>query len=164
MLLGEARLFVGQTIAVDDDTHAAGEAARRFAAALREARSRYGRESGQGDLTQKQFATMLGISGDRPEERYRLYESAKREPPLWILVALRRVTGYSLDDLIAQLPAGRRLNREHNQRSGDEPSRRRELLRQKGPEPPRPPLGGRVKENRFRRSCAENVRELRAAE
>lgn len=36
--------------------------------------------------------------------------------------------------------------------------------RPKGPEPPHPPLGGRVEENQFRRGCAENVRELRAAE
>jgi transcriptional regulator with XRE-family HTH domain len=97
---------------VEDDSHAAAEAQRLFAAALREARLRYGHETGQGSLTQKEFARMLGISGDRPEERYRLYESGKREPPLWILAALRRVTGYSLDDLIAQLPAGRRLERD----------------------------------------------------
>jgi transcriptional regulator with XRE-family HTH domain len=97
---------------VEDDSHEAAEAQRLFAAALREARLRYGQETGQGSLTQKEFARMLGISGDRPEERYRLYESGKREPPLWILSALRRVTGYSLDDLIAQMPAGRRLARD----------------------------------------------------
>jgi hypothetical protein len=97
---------------VDDDPQTAEETLRLFAAALREARLRYGKESGQGKITQKEFARMLGISGERPEERYRLYEGAKREPPLWILAAIRRVTGYSLDDLIAQLPAGRRLDRE----------------------------------------------------
>lgn len=85
---------------------------------LREARIRYGRESGQGEITQKAFAQMLGISGERPEERYRLYESAKREPPLWILSAVRRVTGYSLDDLIAQLPPGRRLEARRRPENG----------------------------------------------
>jgi hypothetical protein len=110
-LLDAKRRHVGQFAHVDDDSHAAAESQRLFAAGLREARLRYGQESGQGTLTQKEFAKMLGISGERPEERYRLYEGGKREPPLWILAAIRRVTGYSLDDLIAQLPAGRRLDR-----------------------------------------------------
>jgi hypothetical protein len=138
---------------VDDDPHTTQEALRLFAAALRDARARYGTETGQGSLTQKQFAKMLGISGDRPEERYRLYEMGKREPPLWILAALRRVTGFSLDDLIAQLPAGRRLYQEHTQ-----------PRRPKGPDPTRPIVGGRVAENRVRPGCAVNVRQLRAAE
>lgn len=90
----------------------AREAQRQFADALRKARLQYGSATGQGELTQHDFARMLGIDGERPEERYRLYEAAKREPPLWILAALRRVTGYSLDGLIAQLPAGRPLPRE----------------------------------------------------
>jgi DNA-binding transcriptional regulator YdaS (Cro superfamily) len=90
------------------------EARRLFASKLREARLQYGAATGQGELTQRQFALMLEIGGERPEERYRLYEAGKREPPLWILAALRRVTGFSLDDLIAQLPAGRRLDRERS--------------------------------------------------
>ncbi len=77
---------------------------------------------------------MLGISGDRPEERYRLYENAKREPPLWVLAAVRRVTGYSLDDLIAQLPAGRPLERNRIPPATAQP-------------PPRPMPGGRVAKN-----------------
>jgi len=97
---------------VDDEPRTGDETRRQFAAALRQARLKYGSETGQGEITQKDFAKMLGISGERPEERYRLYENAKREPPLWILAAVRRVTGFSLDDLIAQLPAGRRLERE----------------------------------------------------
>jgi DNA-binding transcriptional regulator YdaS (Cro superfamily) len=87
-------------------------AQRLFAAGLREARFQYGNASGQGEITQREFARMLGIDGDRPEERYRLYEAAKREPPLWVLASLRRVTGFSLDGLIAQLPPGRRLLRD----------------------------------------------------
>jgi hypothetical protein len=103
-------LFVGQAVGVANDHQTTLEARRLFASALCEARRRYGKETGQGEITQKQFAKMLGISGERPEERYRLYENAAREPPLWILASLRRVTGYSLDDLIAQLPAGRPLH------------------------------------------------------
>ena len=111
---------------MDDEVQTTAEARQLFAAALREARLRYGRETGQGDLTQKAFAQMLGISGDRPEERYGLYEKAKREPPLWILAALRRVTGYSLDDLIAQLPAGRPLGQNQAPTAEpDKPPRRR---------------------------------------
>ena len=59
---------------MDDDLRSTLEARRLFAVALIETRLRYGRETGQGELTQKAFAKMLGISGDRPEERYRLYE------------------------------------------------------------------------------------------
>jgi DNA-binding transcriptional regulator YiaG len=82
---------------VDEDTHTAGDALRLFSAALRQARAKYGFESGQGNISQKQFAKMLGISGDRPEERYRLYEGAKREPPLWILPrrSYSRTSGWS---------------------------------------------------------------------
>lgn len=102
----------GGAIAEAAPDRLAREAQRLFAAALRQARLQYGRATGQGEITQRQFAMMLDIDGERPEERYRLYEAGKREPPLWILAALRRVTGYSLDGLIAQLPAGRRLERE----------------------------------------------------
>lgn len=150
MLLDAARLFVGQPVRVDDNPQTGIEARRLFAVALRLARLRYGRETGQGEITQKVFAGMLGISGERPEERYRLYENAKREPPLWILAAVRRVTGFSLDDLIAQLPAGRRLEREPAKAS---PSRRKgrpaasdppikALPRPKGGAPPPNPLPG----------------------
>jgi transcriptional regulator with XRE-family HTH domain len=94
----------------DDEKPAkASEASSLFGRALRQARLKYGLDSGQGSLSQHDFAVMLGIGGDRPEERYGLYENGKREPPLWILKAIREVTGYSLDDLIAQLPPGRRL-------------------------------------------------------
>lgn len=60
----------------------------------------------RGKTTQKAFARSLGISGERPEERYRWYEIAEREPPLWILSAIRRATGASLDLLIADRPPG----------------------------------------------------------
>jgi hypothetical protein len=148
-LLDATGFFVRQVAAVDEEPHAAAEALRLFAAALREARTRYGRESGQGNITQKEFARMLGISGDRPEERYRLYEGAKREPPLWILAAIRRVTGYSLDDLIAQLPAGRRLERDRTPPVKPQP---------KGPKSPRPfPEAAQGGENRPDKADCENV-------
>jgi transcriptional regulator with XRE-family HTH domain len=152
-LLDAVRLFVGQLAAVDDDPHTTAEARRLFAAALREARLRYGKETGQGKITQKQFAKMLGISGERPEERYRLYEKAEREPPLWVLAALRRVTGYSLDDLIAQLPAGRPLGWEQSRVSP-----RRSSPRPKGPDPPRPTLRGGGGGNRASADCPRVVR------
>lgn len=124
---------------MDDDAHTTLEARRHFANALRVARLQYGRETGQGELSQKEFARMLGINGDRPEERYRLYEGAKREPPLWILAALRQVTGYSLDNLIAQLPAGRPLGLE---RPAAAPRRR--TTRPQGTAPPDPMRGARA--------------------
>ncbi len=128
---------------MDVEARTALEATRLFAAALREVRRRYGAETGQGALTQKAFAKMLGISGERPEERYRLYESADREPPLWILTALRRVTGYSLDAIIAQLPAGRPLGAI----PATTPARRRVSPRPKE-RPPPPPLPGSIHDRR----------------
>jgi transcriptional regulator with XRE-family HTH domain len=124
---------------MDDDPHTTLEARRFFAETLRMAREQYGWETGQGDITQRQFAQMLGISGDRPEERYRLYENAKREPPLWILAAIRRVTGYSLDEIIAQLPAGRPVIRPRPSRAPARPNG-------VGP-PPDPIPGGSVAKN-----------------
>ena len=135
-----------------DEPRSALETRHLFAATLREARLRYGRETGQGDITQKQFATMLGIPGERPEERYRLYENAKREPPLWILAAVRRVTGYSLDDLIAQLPAGRPLGR-----TVPKTQHHSEPTQSNGPEPPRPTPGGRVAKKPAKADCPPNV-------
>jgi hypothetical protein len=148
-LLDAVLLIVGQPLRVDDDTGLTAEARRLFATALREARLRYGRETDQGELTQRVFAEMLGIRGERPEERYGLYERAEREPPLWILAAIRRVTGYSLDALIAQLPAGRPLKLA----APTKPRRRRQPPPERtGADPPDPfREGGRVKENRVSR-------------
>jgi hypothetical protein len=134
---------------VEEDTQKTLAARQHFAAALREVRRRYGLETGQGKISQKRFAEMLGISGDRPEERYGLYEKGKREPPLWILASLRRVTGFSLCDMIAQLPAGRPLravtvapHRKHP------PSDTRPTNQPRGQPQPHPLPGGRVQENR----------------
>jgi hypothetical protein len=128
ILLDATPRLVGQAWRVDDESHTTHEARRRFAAALREVRRRYGLETGQGDLTMKRFARMLGINGERPEERYRLYESAEREPPLWILAALRGVTGYSLDEIIAQLPAGRPFDEPRASVSRRRPARAPDLV------------------------------------
>lgn len=97
---------------MDEEHRIASEARKPFADGLRIVRHHYGIDSGQGTISQEDFAKMLGIGGDRPGERYGHYERATREPPIWLLAAIRRVTGYSLDDLIAQLPPGRRLPRD----------------------------------------------------
>jgi hypothetical protein len=111
-LLAACQRAVGDTPGMDEDEHqTASEARANFARALGEVRRRYGAESGQGELSQEAFARLLGISGDRPGERYGHYERGSREPPIWVLAAIRRVTGYSMDDLIANLPAGRRIER-----------------------------------------------------
>lgn len=156
-MLDAVLLFVGQAVRVDDDTRTTLEARELFAAALRLARQRYGRETGQGEITQKSFAGMLGISGERPEERYRLYESADREPPLWILAALRRVTGYSLDGLIAQLPAGRPLA----VTSATPRVRKPPKPKPKERPPKRPTMGGNVARNPAKPDCEANVAKRR---
>lgn len=48
-------------------------------------------------LSQRSFGMLLGINS----ERYGSYERANREPTLETLATLRRITGVSLDDLIA---------------------------------------------------------------
>lgn len=50
-------------------------------------------------LSQRSFGILLGIDG----ERYGSYERADREPTLEILAALRRVTGVSLDEMLAPI-------------------------------------------------------------
>lgn len=104
-----------------DEKLTAIQARERFAAALQQARVRYGHESGQGEISRRAFALALGITGERPEERYRLYETAEREPPMWVLASLRRVTGFSLDAMIAGLPQGRNLTEQSGQNRGDRP-------------------------------------------
>lgn len=91
---------------MEDEATVSSLARQAFAERLKDVRARYGVSIGQPTLGQKEFAQSLGIGGDRPQERYGLYELAKREPPLWILAALRRETGFSLDDMIAGLPPG----------------------------------------------------------
>lgn len=63
---------------------------------LQRLRANYGEKIGQ-QLNQSMFAALLGISA----AQYGTYERGKCEPGLAFLIALRRVTGVSLDDLIA---------------------------------------------------------------
>ena len=65
-------------------------------------RMSYGQQIGQR-LNQPHFAALLGIKASS----YGAYERADQEPPLDVLVALRRVTGISLDELIAEPSAKR---------------------------------------------------------
>ena len=68
-----------------------------FGARLTALREAYGREIGKPDLSMKDFAQLLGLQ----EETYRRYERAETEPSLKTLSAIRRVTGVSLNSLVA---------------------------------------------------------------
>lgn len=118
-----------------DERKTAIAAREKFAEALRAVRLQWGAQIGVPGMTQHAFAVHLGISGDRPEERYRLYEIAEREPPIWLLAKIREVTGFSLDDLIAALPMGRPIPR-NAQAVMEKPVRKR------GRPPTRPRVGG----------------------
>lgn len=67
-----------------------------FACRLQQLRTDYGNCLGRR-LSQRSFGILLGIDS----QRYGSYERADREPTLEILAALRRVTGVSLDELLA---------------------------------------------------------------
>ena len=73
-----------------------------FALRLQKLRRDYGKRLGR-QLSQSAFAALLGIEGARLGS----YERGDRTPTLEVLAALRRVTGVSLDELIAG-PAVRR--------------------------------------------------------
>ena len=68
-----------------------------FAARLTALRQTYGMSIGQPGLDMGEFAKLLGLEG----ETYRRYERGETEPPLRVLSAIRRVTGISLNALIA---------------------------------------------------------------
>jgi len=68
-----------------------------LAARLRALRRSYGAMNGITELGQRRFARMLGLT----PERYGRYERGEMEPPLGVLCRIRRVTGVSLDVLIA---------------------------------------------------------------
>ncbi len=67
---------------------------------LQKLRASYGERIGQR-LNQSMFAALLGIS----TAQYGTYERGKCEPGLAFLIALRRVTGVSLDEFIAPVEA-----------------------------------------------------------
>ena len=74
-----------------------------FSKRLEVARLSYGQRAGKAGLTAGEFAAVLGIDA----ERYRKYERAEREPPLWLLVKIAHTTGFGLDFLILGAPPGR---------------------------------------------------------
>jgi transcriptional regulator with XRE-family HTH domain len=102
----KAHPLPGTQAGMKDEPKSAAAVAERFAVRLEVARQQHGQKTGRPKLTQREFARDLEIGGDRPEERYRLYERGQREMPLWLLAAVRRVTGFSLDELIAGMPPG----------------------------------------------------------
>lgn len=67
---------------------------------LRQLRESYGQQIGQR-LNQSDFSILLGLRA----KSYGSYERSDREPSLEALVALRRVTGVSLDELIGDCNA-----------------------------------------------------------
>jgi len=73
-----------------------------FAARLKQLRLNYGKQVEQPGLSARQFANILGIAA----QRYRRYERAEIEPPLEVLALLRRLTGVSLDRLVAGMRPG----------------------------------------------------------
>lgn len=77
------------------------EIRRAFAVRLKRVRQLHGLAIGQPRLSRNDFAKMLGMTDGNPGERYRHYEAARSQPPIWVLKAIREVTGYSLDYLIA---------------------------------------------------------------
>jgi len=68
-----------------------------LAARLIALRRAFGAAHGEPNINQRTFARILGLQSDR----YGRYERGELEPPLAVLIALRRVTGVSLDVLIA---------------------------------------------------------------
>ncbi len=76
-------------------TRAQCQVRQHFAFCLRQLRAIREKQLGR-PLSQHAFGLMLGISGPQ----YASYERAAREPTLATLVALRRLTGASLDELL----------------------------------------------------------------
>lgn len=74
-----------------------------FSRRLRALRRAYGASLGQPYYEQWAFAAALGLH----TASYSRYERAETEPSLGVLAALRRLTGVSLDHMIAGLEPGR---------------------------------------------------------
>jgi transcriptional regulator with XRE-family HTH domain len=73
-----------------------------FGARLEAVRRYHGRRTGRPRIRCAEFADEIGVL----EARYRRWERGEREPPLFALDAIRRVTGLSLDWLISDLAPG----------------------------------------------------------
>lgn len=76
-------------------TRAQCQVRQRFALCLRQLRAIREKQLGR-PLSQHAFGLMLSLSGPQ----YASYERAAREPTLATLVALRRLTGASLDEFL----------------------------------------------------------------
>lgn len=94
------------------------ETARVFGERLQRVRLTYVDENGRSGLSQHDFAKKVGLAGERPGETLGLYERGQREPKLWLLAEIRRLTGVSLDALIAGLPPGHELPTAGDSRAG----------------------------------------------
>jgi transcriptional regulator with XRE-family HTH domain len=81
---------------------AASAVTQAFARRLAVVRQSYGQRTGRPMLDMQTFAAELGVSA----ERYRKYERGEREPPLWLLVKVSDLTGFSLDFMIRGMPVG----------------------------------------------------------
>lgn len=63
---------------------------------LRRLRAAYGATIREPDLSRAAMSRLLGVE----QERYRTYERGQREPPLWILLRIKHLTGFSIDTLL----------------------------------------------------------------
>ena len=75
---------------------------RGFGERLRRIRTAHGMQTGRPALTHREFAAELGIE----QPRYGRYDRGEINPPLDVLIAIRRATGVSLDYLICGLRNG----------------------------------------------------------
>jgi len=73
-----------------------------FGTRLEALRRYYGRRTGRPRIKAKAFADEIGVNA----WRYRRWERGEMEPPLFVLRAIRRVTGLSLDWLVCDLAPG----------------------------------------------------------
>jgi transcriptional regulator with XRE-family HTH domain len=63
---------------------------------LEQLRLAYGEMTGRPDISFAEMARILGIQ----KETYRSYERGIREPPIWILLKIKQLTGCSIDTLL----------------------------------------------------------------
>lgn len=66
---------------------------------MRRLRTDYGHKVGRR-VSQAAFGALLGVE----EGAYGSYERGDRQPPLAVLLTLRRVTGVNLNELLADVP------------------------------------------------------------
>jgi transcriptional regulator with XRE-family HTH domain len=52
------------------------------------------------ELTQFQLVKLMGVHDSLPYHRISEYESGRREPSLWVLLAYARIAGVHLEDIV----------------------------------------------------------------